>query len=281
MSLPTPSNAFWSDPPWANGNGGHQMQLKPLVDADWCPRQITEPERASKQKLLNEHFATTTQAVKGSENAQQLVARAIGGRFPLSNTTTLRQPELAAQAIPLVASALTVPEDLCLMQRDSDEYRLVAACVCAPSYWQLPEKIGLTLSQIHQPVPGLNDSLADRMGEFFNKLPANRIFSRRNWLIHTSSERFQPAPEERLQLHTLDQAKALVMRSETQTLRRLSEKVVVFTINIECHPLVDISAYPSAASALKQALLSRNKKERAAASQDTYHDAVLQLLDNV
>jgi len=183
--------------------------------------------------------------------------------------------------MPLVASALTVPEDLCVMQKDRDEYQLVAACVCAPSYWQLPEKIGLSLSQIHAPVPGLNNALAERMGEFFDKLPADRIFTRRNWLIHNSSERFQPAPEERSQLRTLDQAKALMMRSETQTLRRLSAAVVVFTINIECHPLAAISAYPAAALALKQALLSRNKEERVAASQDKYQDAVLQLLNNL
>ena len=232
--------AFWSNPPWANGNGGYQMLLKPLAESEWCPCRINGEEKRLKQDLLNQQFATTTQTIKGSETAQQLLAQAIGDRFPLSDTTALSQPEQASNALPLVASALTVPEDLCLMQQDRDGYHLVAACVCAPSYWYLPEKIGLSLSEIHEPVPGLNDSLAQRMGEFFNKLPANRVFTRRNWLIHTSRERFQPAPEERLQLHTLDQAKTLVMRSETQTLRRLSDRVVVFTINIEFHPLADI-----------------------------------------
>jgi len=167
------------------------------------------------------------------------------------------------------------------MQKNGDGYQLVAACVCAPSYWRLPEKIGLSLRQIHQVVPGLNDSLADRMAEFFDKLPAGRVFTRRNWLVHTSGDRFQPTPDDLIHLHTEDQAKSLVVRSETQTLRRLSDRVVVFTIDIECHPLTDIYGYPRAASALKQALLSRNSQERDAADQDKYIDGVLELLNSV
>ena len=275
------SDAFWSDPPWANGNGGHQMLVKPLAESGWCPKQITAVEKKAKQHLLENNFSTVVQTVGDSGDAQHLLAQAIGHRHALANTSALNLPADISRSKAIIASALTVPEDLCLMRLERDSYRLVAACVCAPSYWLLPEKIGLTLRQIHQPVPGLDQALAERMSEFFTRLPANRVFTRRNWLLHTSNERFQPVDEHLPKLHTADEARQLIMRSETQTLRRLSAEVVVFTINIECYPLTDICTYPSAATALKQALLSRSAEEREAAGQDKYHRGVIELLDSV
>jgi len=275
------SDAFWRDPPWVNGNGGYQMLLRPLAESNWCPRPINASETESKRQLLKRHFATTVQTLEGSENAQLKLSQAIGERHPIADTSNLELAATASRSERLIACALTVPEDLCLLLRGSDGYRLVAACVCAPSYWRLPEKIGLNLNQIHQPVAGLNAALGPRMDEFFDRLPAGRLFSRRNWLIHSSAERFQPEPEQSSGQQAEDRTRTLVMRSETQTVRRLSTDVVVFTISVECHPLTHISAYPLAANTLRQALLSRTAQERAAAGQDRYQDAVLKLLNRV
>ncbi len=95
----------------------------------------------------------------------------------------------------MIAASLQVPDDLCLMQRFNDAYRLTAACVCSPSYWRLAEKIGRTLDGIHDPVPTLNDKLSVKMAQFFTRLPPAAIFERRNWLMHTNPALYQPVSE--------------------------------------------------------------------------------------
>ena len=171
------SSEFWRDPPWASGNGHYQMKLRPVSEANWCPRRATAEEQHAKRELLKSNPRVVLQASENSEPAQLLLARDIERRFDLAATGALQLAE-DSHARPLIASALTVPEDLCLLERDpkadkagAESYRLTAACVCAPSYWYLPEKIGLGLQDVHAQVPGLNEALGSRIHEFFRKLP--------------------------------------------------------------------------------------------------------------
>ncbi len=277
---------FWSAPPWANGNGHYQMNLSPVAQSLWCGQRATPQQQKVKRDLLEQQTRIVLQTLEGSTAAQQLLADELEQRYKLAATQDLRLPEGMAAANPLIASALTVPEDLCLLEKtgsntDRQTYRLVAACVCAPSYWHLPDKIGLDLNEVHGQVPGLNRTLGKRMNEFFQKLPADRVFMRRNWIVHSSHEPFQPHPERRKELHTAAEAVSLVVRTETQTLRRLSPTVVVFTIAVNCYPLHEIQGYPKAALTLKQALLSKSADERQAASQQKYEHALISLLDEM
>ncbi len=142
----------------------------------------------------------------------------------------------SSHVAPIVVASLQVPDDLCLMQRFNDVYRLTAACVCSPSYWRLAEKIGRTLDGIHDPVPTLNDKLSVKMAQFFTRLPEAAIFERRNWLMHTNPALYQPVSEAWDEV-TSDSVRQLVVRSERQTLRRLDSDSVMFTIRVTCHPL--------------------------------------------
>lgn len=255
------------------------MGLAPIDDNQWCARAASASEQHAKIRLLEQHTNTVLQSLPESVAAQRMLADELAQRHSLVEPDDLELPALRTLPRALVSSALCVPEDLCLLQSVGHDYQLVAACVCAPSYWFLPDKVGQNLRGLHQDVPGLNNKLGARMNEFFHKLPEGRTFSRRNWLIHSSSEPFQPHPEQRHRLTTIAQAESLQVRSESQTFRRLASDVIVFTIAIQCHPLSEIRAHPEAARTLRQALLSKSAEERRAASQPMYEQAVLALLN--
>jgi hypothetical protein len=109
-----------------------------------------------------------------------------------------------------------------------DAWRLRAACVCFPSRWNLANKIGTTLDEIHGPVPGYNDELAHPTNALFDRLRPDRPFWRLNWTLLNSPALFQPASPPRPAVGTEDE---WYFRVERQTLRALARTgAVVFTI---------------------------------------------------
>lgn len=222
------------------------MGLSPLPAQRWLPFAISAQERSRKQALLAEHPGQAcgrlprTAALEAAEQAlATLVARAVPGPAP--------EPDVSS---PLLRAALMVPDDLCLLLRtgDADDYRLASACVCAPSYWSLRQMLGRTLPELHAGVADMTPALAGRMNAFFRGLRGQDLFERRNWSVHGSPERWQPRLLER---EVLDD---LWLRSERQTLRRVSAEAIAFTIRVEIAPLRDIDGEPEVRSALERAL---------------------------
>jgi hypothetical protein len=266
-------DAFWRDPPWRGGKGGYRMGLRPIAADSWLPERIAPAERSRKESLLADPgklvFAALESSGRGQQQTLDAVQRFVGVE---GDAETLTQQ-------PLVSAALLVPDDLCLMQRQDGDYHLTAACVCSPSYWRLAEKIGRTLDGIHQPVPTLNGKLGATMVQFFSRLPEATVFERRNWLIHMDAEFFQPRAESWPILSSHD-APNLVVRSERQTLRRLDDTTIVFTIRVSCHPLGDIVGYPEAAQDLLRAFDAMDAAERSATGYTHYGPVVAEFLQS-
>jgi len=267
------TDSFWRDPPWRGGKAGYRMGLQPIESSVWLPDRIDTAELARKQSLLDDRkngvFAELAESRAGQQQILDVVNEALGNRNIASNG-----------AAPLIVASLQVPDDLCLMQRFNDAYRLTAACVCSPSYWRLSEKIGRTLDGIHAPVPTLNDKLSVKMAQFFTRLPPAAIFERRNWLMHTNPTLYQPHSEA-WQDVTSDTVAQLVVRSERQTLRRLDADTVMFTIRVTCHPLTGIVSHPDAARDLLAAIDSLDAAERVAKGHRFYAPAVSDYLRSV
>jgi len=263
--------AFWRDPPWRGGKGGYRMGLRPIAADCWLPERISPAEKARKEALLADPSKLVFAALESSERGQQQILDAVERFVGVAGQTQ------ALTQHPLVSAALLVPDDLCLMQRKDGDYQLTAACVCSPSYWRLAEKIGRTLDGIHDPVPTLNGKLGATMVQFFNRLPQTAVFERRNWLIHVDAELFQPRAEAWPTLSSRDAAN-LVVRSERQTLRRIDDATIVFTIRVSCHPLADIVSYPEAAQDLLQAFDAMDAAERNATGYAHYGLIVSQFL---
>jgi hypothetical protein len=79
--------------------------------------------------------------------------------------------------------------DFMLLARDgAGIFRLRAGAVCFPSAWSLPEKMGLTLDEIHGVVPGLNPALGATIGQFLNRLKPGTPYERANWGLAATPE---------------------------------------------------------------------------------------------
>lgn len=156
-----------------------------------------------------------------------------------------------AEYAPLDLAGRIVSEDWCLV-RPGDPPVLAAATLCSPNRWRLREKLGLPVTDIHDPVPGYRG----RLGAPVDAVLANRRNAvwRRNWSILSSPSRFQPhndGPEN-------PEIPAQVwVRSEYETLVRLPVTGWwVFGIHTSVRPIVDVADRPELLANIRVAVAS-------------------------
>lgn len=154
---------------------------------------------------------------------------------------------------PLLVAGSIVQEDLLLLMEDArGSYRLAAGHLCFPLHWKLEDKLGKTLSEVHEPVPGFVGRLGGTVDRFFASLRADRPVWRANWSLTSSSELCLPDRSD--QATELDRARLgcqLWLRVERQTLRRLpTTGAIVFTIKTRRSPLGEVAASPDVARAI-------------------------------
>ena len=143
----------------------------------------------------------------------------------------------------LDAAARAVPDDILLMADDGDGWRLVGGALVFPNQWTLAEKMGGTLTQIHAPVDGYDEILADRVDRFFDRFTPGRLVWRRNWFFHDTADFFQPERATPRRFDDVAGAAGLYVRSEWQTLRRLPDTgVIVFTVKTQIAPIAELAA---------------------------------------
>ncbi|MGI9323605.1 MAG: heme-dependent oxidative N-demethylase subunit alpha family protein [Pseudomonadales bacterium] len=262
--MTVPSSRFdWHDPPFADGRNGARIGLQPVPKARWLTQPMLAREYHLKCQLIDTqqsqvyacwaHDTQSQRNLAAEEALWQLAVSEGWGQRPLSLQLAPLPDSvrMLVERSPLVALSLCVAEDLCLMWRHEGKYHLLSACVCQPSYWSLTAKIGLALSAIHRPVADLDSAMAGRMDRFFSKMPAHRVFARRNWSIHSEVEAFQPqaAPD-----HGDCPSGTLFLRSERQSLRRVSDDLVAFAIRVDVEPLQHVREYPQALADLQTAV---------------------------
>jgi hypothetical protein len=202
------------------------MGLRPLESAAWLEidEQFQE-ELDLKTRLLEENYdvvvATNPEGDDASRELLEEIVQNLRAHHPGVNTAVDETEH------PLVAASRLVQEDLCVLVRD-DAWRLRAACVCFPSRWDLASKIGTTLDDIHDPVPGYDLELSRTTNAFFDRLKPDRSFWRLNWTLLDSPTLFQPVSARRAPEGHLEE---WYFRVERQTLRSLPRtEAVVFTI---------------------------------------------------
>jgi hypothetical protein len=215
-----------------------------------------------KRRLYAETPHSVFVAEAGTQAAQQevldLIAEHLRRHFP-NLPLTLEKPagDLAGQ--PLYAASLLAQEDLILMRKSENGWRLVAGSLCFPSSWSLQEKFGKPLEQIHVPVPGFGpgsrpDLLIARM---FDALPSEQMMERYNWSIQAGDALYLPlsndARDERAATRPSkfpggDIAASAFIRVERQTLRKLpASHDILFTIRIHLDPLKVLAEHPERA----------------------------------
>ncbi len=145
---------------------------------------------------------------------------------------------------PLLHAALLVQEDLVLMRKTPEGWRLVAASLCFPSSWILREKIGKVMHDVHAPVPGFAKGTRNAMmiERIFDNLQVDLPAERFNWSVYNDAELYHA---DRAGEHFPDRHKGetdYFLRIEHQTLRKLPKSGdILFGIRIHIDPLEVLS----------------------------------------
>jgi len=169
----------------------------------------------------------------------------------LTHTPTNVTVDLSGESA-LVELAKVLVEDICLLHKADHQWRLVAGVVIFPSRWDLREKIGKTIDEIHRPVPSYGEQLEPLLSDSFDRLTSDRPVWRRNWSLHTTSQLHEPR-------FTGERAipENYWWRTERQTLTKSPDgKYLLFTIRNRAEPLKWIKNDAVAAQAFAKTLTS-------------------------
>ena len=232
-----------------------QIGLRPLAAAEWIDVDERLPAYlAEKDRLLRERPAEVFAAESGTEAAQREVLALLLGHLPARFPAIYRRdgdtlrigPDrvvpLTSGEPPLLTAARLVQDDLVLMRRGDTGWRLAAASLSFPSSWQLAEKFGRPIHEVHGPVPGFGAGSrnAELIARMFDNMRPETPMLRWNWSLYGDDRLFHPdasGPEER-RFGDAARADHVFLRSERQTLRRLPQSGdIVFTIKIAVDPL--------------------------------------------
>ncbi len=228
------------------------MGVKPLPLEDWLVWP-DDPRVAAADAVeieANLESGRGVFAVEGSEEAGREVLEAVAEHLSVEAPLGEEPPLLAARRL--------VHEDLCLLQRDST-WRLTATAVAAPTAWDIESKIGLSLDEVHSPVPRYRSDLSDRMKRFFDRLAPDRPVWRANRTVTPHPQLWIDVPT-RGEVPdadiTADNAgERLWLRVERQTLRRFPRRdSILFTIGVHRQRVDTLAAVPGALERLVEGI---------------------------
>jgi len=135
-----------------------------------------------------------------------------------------------------------------------EDLRVQAGCVCFPSFWSLPEKLGQPIDFVHAPVPGLNVELGTKIRTFLDKLKPNEVWERWNWGLAATPELNCHPAMQRPRLTASATLDTTWFRVEHQALVRLPKtRTILFGIRVMVSTLrEDMEAAPEFAVVLRQ-----------------------------
>ncbi|EHK97868.1 hypothetical protein M7I_6366 [Glarea lozoyensis 74030] len=101
-------------------------------------------------------------------------------------------PTSSLEALKIMGSHIDHDFLFMLPSEDGEGYILEGFVVCFPSGFDTSKKCGMTLREIHGPVPNYKEKLALSMDRFFDRLEVGKVVKRANWTITTTDELFKP-----------------------------------------------------------------------------------------
>jgi hypothetical protein len=275
--------------PYAGSRTPFSIGLAPLDPAAWIePDERLAAYLDEKDRLLASARATVFAEEDGTRDAQAEVLATLVDHLPerwpqhWSRGGALmrvagRTVALDGAEPPLATAARLVPEDLVLMRRGPDGWRIAAAALCFPSSWSLAEKFGQDLDAIHAAVPGY-PSMAARMNRIFDNLRVELPVWRLNWSLYPDDLLHHPQSKQ-LPRDWFDRPDAeAFVRVERQTLRRMpGSGDILFTIKVLVDPVSAFTAHPEGArlaSGLRGQLLALDPDQLAYKAMTNHRDAL-------
>jgi len=142
-----------------------------------------------------------------------------------------------ASDMPLADIALLIPEDLIIMRRHDDGWRLVAASLSFPSSWSLTEKFGRPLEGVHRTVP-ISETMNLRINRIFDALQPSIPTWRTNWALDCEDKLRQERFENQSATRLDKEASNVFLRTEFQTLHKIEATGdILFTVRIKIRPI--------------------------------------------
>jgi heme-dependent oxidative N-demethylase alpha subunit-like protein len=230
--------------------------LSPLGDLPWLIVDERLPDYiAEKRALYRDRTEKVFVAEPETDDAQRetlervaswqlthhpgVFARASGGIRVAGSP----EPVASKDEPPLLTAALLCAEDLVIMRRGEDGWRLAAASLSFPSSWRLAEKFARPITAIHKPVPGFSEGTrnATLVERIFDNLAADTPVLRGNWSIYGDDRLHHPDADSGEGTGMHDRGSPF-LREERQTLTRLpGTGDILFTILISLTPLADLA----------------------------------------
>ncbi len=231
---------------------------QPVSDGDWLRVEDSYAgQMAERRRLISERRGEVIASVDGAEEGVAELSRVVleflrgRGDFVVEEGL-VRCPDGVVVPVdredPLGTLGGIAQEDLCLLRKHGEVWRLDAAVLCFPAGWMLSEKIGGDLAGIHAPVREYDSDVARRVARLFDGLRPERPIWRVNALLYDEPELHQPRSErDRRDRPT---GAAAYVRSERQCLKKLPESgAVVFSIHTYVTPTVALAESDRAALA--------------------------------
>ncbi|MDX2221095.1 MAG: DUF3445 domain-containing protein [Rhodospirillaceae bacterium] len=216
------------------------MGLSPAPLDDWL---APEPDDAQvlgeRARLIAEHPGDVIAALPAGAAAVRELAACLRFRFDLSASND--------SALVMAALGRACAEDVCVLSGDPDPV-LVAAVLCFPNRWRLADKIGRSVTAVHDPVPDYADEMAGQVDRFIARLRPLRLFRRSNWGLARTAELFTPLPSAPLD----PRRDPCMVRCERQSFVKLPETgATIFSIRTDMVPWSGLAAAP------RQAILAQ------------------------
>ncbi len=225
--------------PWMDPRTARLPGTLPIEGNDWLRvDDAFAGQMAERDRLIAEHRSTVHALLEqGRAAAEELfytvraqLAKADGYHF---TTSLAKRPDGVSIDLdpsqPLLTLGRLVQEDLCLMERQGEEYVLTGAILCFPASWSLEEKLGRSLVGIHQTVKPYDEDLARRVQRMFEVIRPEQPLWRMNALVYRDPTLHQPRRENDPRT---DRRGGQYLRAERQCLMRLPEtRAIVFSIH--------------------------------------------------
>jgi hypothetical protein len=284
--------------PWDGSQPLFRIGLAPLDLGDWIqPDEKLAAYLAEKQRLLEQRrgdvFAAEADTLEAQLEVWRLLSAHLAQTHPdiwqlegnaMRNAPLGRSVALDTGA-PLVSASRLVQEDLVLMRKGGEGWRVAAGCVCFPSSWRLREKFGKPLAHVHSPVPNFgpgsrNASMIERI--FDNLQPAQPVW-RMNWSLYPDETLFHG--DEDGEVKRSGELGETFLRTEFQTLRKLEHGGdILFTIRIGLDPASIIKRHPERgrlAAGLRDLILRLDEAELAYKGMTAIRERLLEQLNAI
>ncbi len=267
-----------------NGERGRlRLGLSSIESSEWVQYEDDFSERIiEKKKLINALGHEVIDALPGSHAAQKEFLHLLleniqqhhADRFDVAGGNVLIKSENKSYDIadyehcPIELASYLAADDYCLLEEEGEDYKLVAASVCAPTWWSLQEKMGKPLASIHEPVMNLEEKIGRMIRHFLQNLKITDCYQRSNWFLF-ASKKLCVFPgsfdfySEMTAINDENIETRLYLRSERQTFRRLKNtNAIVFGIKVYVEPISVIKDHPAIAEDLISALSTMNEKQK-------------------